>query len=80
MIKDFRAVIDLWEPRSRFADDLDEQHGTVRQWYSRNSIPANRWESVVAVARQRGHKQVTLALLAELAASTTRRSHKARAA
>lgn len=78
MIKDFRGIIDIWDKPSGLADELDEKHGTVRQWYRRNSIPADRWNDVVLAAKKRGHKEVSLALLANLAASGSAR--KARAA
>jgi hypothetical protein len=64
----FAAIVNLWPSAEELAADLAEKGVTVRQWRNRDSIDAAYWARVVAAAEKRGFSQVTLALLARLAA------------
>lgn len=55
----FRPIIDLWGQRANLADELGLPRVTVQQWWTRDSIPPERFRDVVAVAQKRGLKSVT---------------------
>lgn len=63
----FSEVVDLWPSAVALADDIGEKHTTVRAWRVRNSIPGEKWLTVIAAAESRGIDGVTLGLLAALA-------------
>lgn len=67
MICTHSDIIGLWPSNDDLALDIDEKPGTVRKWRQRNSIPADKWLSVVRAARRRGLAGVTLELLAKIA-------------
>lgn len=49
----FTEIIDLWPAPSELASDINEKPGTVRKWKTRNSIPAEKWLSVIHSANSR---------------------------
>lgn len=55
----FRPIIDLWGQRANLADDLRIPRVTVQQWWTRDSIPAERFREIVAAAQKKGLKSVT---------------------
>ncbi len=63
----FKDVMNLWPSFQALADDLSENLYAVRKWHSRNSIPSNKWLSLITAAKKRRFKAVTLELLAQLA-------------
>jgi hypothetical protein len=72
-MKTFGEVIDRWRSASELAREMGEQGVTVRQWRNRNNIPSEKWQRLIEVAASRGLHDVTLELLASLAASKPRR-------
>jgi len=64
----FVDIIALWGTAAALAADLGEKPGTVRQWRSRNNIPAEKWAALIAAARRRRFKTVTAEALARIAA------------
>ena len=64
----FADVIELWETAEAFGAEVGVTGLVARTWKRRNNIPARHWTAVVAAARHRGHAQVTLHVLARLAA------------
>jgi hypothetical protein len=64
----FRDVVNCWESAEQLAADLKEKGVTVRQWRNRDSIPPEYWPRLVVAATGRGFSDVTLELLAALAA------------
>lgn len=68
----FATIIRLWPSPDALAQELGEHAVTVaavKKWASRDSIPAEFWVPLVAAARKRRFKHVTLQVLAELAHS-----------
>lgn len=76
-MESFVDVIALWPSLSALADDLGLPYGVVKQWRMRNSIPAERWQSLIAAAQVRDIAGITADSLAALAA---RRAQPERAA
>jgi hypothetical protein len=64
----FADVISRWETAEELGSDLGEVGVTVRAWRNRNSIPASKWAAVVAAAEKRQFADITLELLARIAA------------
>ena len=64
----FRDVIDCWQSNQILADDIGEKLGTVRKWRVRDSIPPDKWEAVIDMARRRRIKGITAQLFIRLAA------------
>lgn len=69
----FTDVINRWETVADFAADLCIPYQTGAAWRQRNSIPAQRWGSVVSAAAKRGFFDVTVELLASISASVPRK-------
>ena len=67
----FSDLIDRWESVSAFAAEVGVPYGRAAQWRRRNSIPSERWKSVIAVAQGRGFFDVTLERLADMAETRT---------
>ena len=67
MTQTFSSIIDLFG-YAELAKAIGRPEGTVSSWKSRNSIPPEAWSSVVAEARRRRIKGVSLDLLADLSA------------
>lgn len=65
-MKTFNDVIELWPSVSDLASDLAVPYGVAKQWRRRNSIPADRWASLIDAARSRGFA-ITADALAEIA-------------
>lgn len=70
----FRDVIDLWPSRVAFASDVCISPIAASAWWQRDSIPADRWNAVVAAAQRRGSVDVTHKLLSDLAERRRRQS------
>jgi hypothetical protein len=72
-MQSFRELIGCWESCEAMARDLGlggEHAGLrVRQWKRRDSIPAELWRRVEAAAHQRGLQDITVGLMADLAAA-----------
>lgn len=66
----YHEVIDSLGGRSVLAGELNEDYGTVHQWYRRNSIPSAKWQQIVQVA-SRLNKPISYDLLAAIAAGRT---------
>lgn len=64
----FREVIAAWPSLESLADDAGVSANTAKQWRTRNKIPDERWEAVVAGAARRGIASVSLEVLASLSA------------
>lgn len=77
-INSFKSVIGCWRSVAgdrtdksaiqAFADDIGIQFYTAKGMYQRDSIPPGYWSETVAAAARRGFDDVTLAVLASLAA------------
>lgn len=68
-MESFASIIGLWPTAVALGADIDEKPGTVRRWAARNSIPADRWPSLIASAMRRGFgDKVTYETLARIAA------------
>lgn len=50
------------------ASALSLPDSTVSSWRGRGAIPAGHWEAIVGLAAERGHSEITLEVLAALAA------------
>lgn len=69
----FRPIIDLWKSRAELADELQIPRVTVQQWWTRDSIPAERFREIVMVAQRKGLRSVTeKALMDALVARASR--------
>jgi hypothetical protein len=66
-MESFRALIDAYGLHA-FAADIGVREGTAKQMRKRNSVDSVYWNDWVAGAERRGRKNVTLDLLARLAA------------
>ena len=64
----FADIIALWGKATQLARDIGETGLNVRAWRNRNSIPPEKWVDVVAAAKRRGFKGVTVELMARLRA------------
>lgn len=67
-IHTFRDVIDLWDKRISLARAIGVEPNVVTMMYSRDSIKAEHFDSIVQAAQDAGHKVVTHELLCKLAA------------
>lgn len=69
----FRPIIDLWKSRAELADELQIPRVTVQQWWTRDSIPAERFREIVLAAQKKGLRSVTeQALMDALVARASR--------
>lgn len=68
-MRTFKDVLQRWRPLEKLAQELGERGVTVRQWGNRNSIPPEHWLSIVQVAERYGFNDITIDLLARIAAS-----------
>ena len=71
-IKSFVDVIEAWPSQKALAADLDVSQAQLGVWKQRCRdrgaiIPAEYWNSLIAAARRRRIKGITLRLLADLA-------------
>lgn len=55
-----RTIINFWPDLESFAADMVVQPLTAAGWRNRDSIPAKYWPDLVATARKRGFRGVTL--------------------
>jgi len=76
MIATFSDIIALWPTAEAFAADVSVSGVLARQWRRRNNIPSAHWVRVVEAARARGFADVTLELLAGIAAQGGRLAAK----
>jgi hypothetical protein len=65
--KTFRAIINLWGPRT-LADFTGAGLYATRKWAYRDNIPPEYWLRIVRQAKRDGHT-VTLSMLAKCAAA-----------
>jgi hypothetical protein len=52
--------------------------GTVSAWKTRNSIPIDYWDRIIAVAKRRGNGEVSLDALAGIAKAAARQRRRSR--
>jgi hypothetical protein len=70
----FPAVIEMWPNAGVLARDLCEdtsqtiKRATIKQWKRREKIPGEYWLPIERAARRRGIENVTVFVLAEIAA------------
>ena len=63
------SIIDALGGTGAAAEALDEAASTVSGWRTRpRGIPAEHWSAIVRIAAERGRAEITLEVLAELAA------------
>lgn len=62
-------LINLWPSLSAFAEDIAIQYGTAKAMRRRNSIPPTHWPAMVAKAKARKIKGVSLEALTLAAAA-----------
>ncbi len=67
-MRTFADVIARWPNAVQFAADVQVQPVRARKWRNRNSIPSSQWQTVVKSAHGRGFTDITVDLLAEIAA------------
>ena len=48
-----KDIIGLWPNVAELADDLDVLESRVTQWRTRNSIPSDFWNDIIASAKKR---------------------------
>lgn len=63
----YDAIIDMWPTLVEFAADVGVPERRVRGWRHRDSIPGQYWQAIVDAAKKRGHRHVTLDVLAKAA-------------
>jgi hypothetical protein len=74
----FRPIIDLWKSRAELADELQIPRVTVQQWWTRDSIPPERFREIVKAAQKKGLRSITeQALMDALVARASRQSVEA---
>lgn len=67
-MQNFRDIISLWPTVAAMASDVGVGERTGFSWWQRDSIPSDRFASVVRAAAKRGYIGVTadaLAIIAE---------------
>ncbi|MFD2234796.1 carph-isopro domain-containing protein [Phaeospirillum tilakii] len=67
-IQTIADLISLWPSAAALAAAMDEKPTTVRMWAARDSIPADRWLTLVEVSQKQGVEGINLYLLARIAA------------
>ena len=67
-VTSFCGVIGRWQTLCAFAGDIGVSQNTAKKMRQRNSIAPEHWASVVAAAKQRDYRDITLDLLARLKA------------
>lgn len=67
----WEEIIDALGGTGAVASSLTQSESTVSGWRSRG-IPAPHWASIVSLASDRGNSDVTLEVLADLAAQKRR--------
>jgi hypothetical protein len=65
-MSDFRTIISLWPSLGAFADDIGVSYVTAQVAKHRNSVSPVYWEAMVAAARRRGIRGVTIGKLAKI--------------
>lgn len=65
-MSDFRTIINLWPSLGAFADDIGVSYVTAQVAKHRNSVSPAYWQAMVASAKRRGIKGVTLDKLAKI--------------
>jgi len=65
---DFTDICRLWPSARVLAEDLKAPESTVKKWRERNSVPAAYWLDLLACAKRRGYRRLTLPQLARIAA------------
>ena len=63
----FQEVIDAWPSTRAFGEDVGTTDSHVRTMRARDSIPSGFWAVLVKKAALRGHREITLELLAAIA-------------
>lgn len=72
-------IIDALGGTGVVAEGLGESTSTVSGWRTRpRGIPAERWAEVVRLAAEKGSGEITLEILAEVAARRAQMSDEAR--
>ena len=66
----FSDIINRWPSAEEFASGIHVTGGRVRQWRRRNRLPSEFWLDVVEDAASRGYADVTLEVLASIAAKS----------
>ena len=62
------SIIDALGGTGEVATALALSDSTVSSWREPRAIPAGRWEAIVRLATEKGVKEITLEVLAALAA------------
>ena len=68
MARSFRQIIELWEHKTSFAQDVGVPYERAKAWWSRNRIPGRYFVAVARAAQSRGHTDVTEQVLSAIAA------------
>ena len=63
----FIEVIDLWPSVMDLAVDAGVEYPRAQSWRQRDNIPPKHWNAVIAAARRRKIRGVSLQLFANLA-------------
>lgn len=67
-MESFAQVIDEFGGAAAFADAVGIPESHARTMKARSSIPAERWERVIAAAKNLGKENISYELLAKIAA------------
>ena len=70
--KTFAEVIAVWPSAWAMARDLYLPNGTVQKWKERGNIRSKHWNQIVRAARVHNFDQITLQVLADIAAKQKR--------
>lgn len=68
-MKTFRDIIDAWKTQEALAEDLSISVNHLSIMWNRDSIPPQYWAALVASARRRRIRGVTLKRLADIRAA-----------
>jgi len=72
MFETYLDIMNAWDTRKGLAADLDVTDTSVRKWVERGKIPCEYWLDVTTLAAKRGHPEITLEVLAKIAAKYRR--------
>lgn len=83
-VPSFREIMADIGTLAEISKEMGEKYPTVQAWHNRNSVPGEYHRRLVALARARGRRHITLDLLAQAAEirgriSTPRRLKEAEA-
>lgn len=80
LMEHFQEVLAKWPSLDDVAADTKANVVAVRKWWQRNAIPSRFWLPLVAGAKQRNIRGITVEALAAIDTATPQRKKRGRAA